>query len=222
VLTAHAENVKVHAENVKARTDEKQKQIVSVGGGMYRRSKGGLTLVRVEDPVAAVSGTGASNPQVNADAKAKPSHKASRTVIGGSTYVSKGSTMVRVTGKTSALKARSTRKCLQMIRGKKSKSKKLTKGKDLCMFFIKFGKCSKLPECPYLHDKSKIAVCPKFLRGLCDDSECLLSHVVSADKMPVCRHFLTGLCNNDDCPYLHVKVEFACFQLSVMSLAQPV
>ena len=40
VLTAHAENVKVHAENVKARTDKKQKQIVSVGGGMYRRSKG--------------------------------------------------------------------------------------------------------------------------------------------------------------------------------------
>lgn len=115
VLTAHAENVKVHAENVKARTDKKQKQIVSVGGGMYRRSKGGLTLVRVEDPAAAGSGTGASNSQVNADAKAKPSHKASRTVIGGSTYVSKGSTMVRVTGKTSALKARSTRKCLQMI-----------------------------------------------------------------------------------------------------------
>ena len=116
---------------------------------------GGLTLVRLEDPVAAGSGTGASNSQVNADAKAKPSHKASRTVIGGSTYVSKGSTMVRVTGKTSALKARSTRKCLQMIRGKKSKSKKLTRGKDLCIFFIKFGKCSKLPECPYLNDKSK-------------------------------------------------------------------
>jgi len=67
----------------------------------------------------------------------------------------------------------------------------------------------------------QIAICPKFLRGLCDDSECLLSHVVSADKMPVCRHFLTGLCNNDDCPYLHVKVEFACSQSSVMLPVQP-
>ena len=77
-----------------------------------------------------------------------------------------------------------------------------------CLFFCKFGKCSKSDEdCRFAHDKAKVAVCRAFLRGNCEKKEkCLLTHAVQVEKMPVCIYFEKGLCFTPNCPYLHVKV----------------
>jgi hypothetical protein len=80
------------------------------------------------------------------------------------------------------------------------------KKQQLCIFFTKFGKCNKMDSCPYLHDKEKVAICRKFLRGKCQDPNCFLSHKIVRDQMPVCYHFLRGQCSNEHCMYAHVKV----------------
>lgn len=51
-------------------------------------------------------------------------------------------------------------------------------------------------------------MCEKFLRGTCDDADCLLRHATafSKNQMAPCRHFLKGICTNPECPYPHVKV----------------
>ena len=74
------------------------------------------------------------------------------------------------------------------------------------MFFLRFGKCNQGEECPYIHDKEKVSICRKFLKGKCTDQDCLLSHKLDKEKMPVCNFFLNGNCNNDDCIYSHVYV----------------
>ncbi|XP_044169056.1 zinc finger CCCH domain-containing protein 3-like [Acropora millepora] len=77
-----------------------------------------------------------------------------------------------------------------------------------CISFHFKGKCNKQATCPYIHDPSKIAVCTKFLRGRCKntDGSCPFSHKIDRDKMPVCQFFLRGKCSNDNCPYSHVNV----------------
>jgi len=86
--------------------------------------------------------------------------------------------------------------------------KKESRSRQYCMFFNKFGKCTKKEagSCPYLHDPDKVAVCRKFLAGSCVKEACLLSHKVAPEKMPVCKFFLSGLCTREACPYLHTKV----------------
>lgn len=86
----------------------------------------------------------------------------------------------------------------------KSKREKLEK--QYCMFFNRFGRCNNGDKCTYIHDPSKVAVCTKFLKGLCADADCPFSHKVDKDKMPVCYHFLNSFCKNENCPYSHVKV----------------
>merc|ERR1719186_929472 len=86
--------------------------------------------------------------------------------------------------------------------------KSQNRSKQYCMFYNKFGKCTKRDKgsCPFIHDKDKIAVCRRFLKGACLNEACLLSHKVAPKKMPTCKFFLEGVCTADDCPYLHVKV----------------
>ena len=94
-------------------------------------------------------------------------------------------------------------------RAGKESAKKTAKAKtEPCLFFCKYGKCSKSDEeCPYEHDKTKVAVCRAFLRGECDKKdECLLTHTVQTEKMPVCIFFERGMCFTPNCPYRHVKV----------------
>lgn len=91
--------------------------------------------------------------------------------------------------------------------GKNKKS--VQKTNEPCLFFCRFGKCSKSDEaCRYVHDRAKVAVCRAFLRkGGCDKGDtCLLTHAVQAEKMPVCIYFERGMCFTPNCPYLHVKV----------------
>ncbi|KAI4366615.1 hypothetical protein MLD38_022473 [Melastoma candidum] len=84
---------------------------------------------------------------------------------------------------------------------------RLAKKKKYCQFFTRFGKCNKDGgKCPYIHDPSKIAVCTKFLNGLCSNKECKLTHKIIPERMPDCSFFLQGLCANKNCPYRHVNV----------------
>lgn len=56
---------------------------------------------------------------------------------------------------------------------------RLAKKRKYCQFFTRFGKCNKDDgKCPYIHDPSKIAVCTKFLNGLCSNPNCKLTHKV--------------------------------------------
>ncbi|KAL1022727.1 hypothetical protein UPYG_G00031550 [Umbra pygmaea] len=77
-----------------------------------------------------------------------------------------------------------------------------------CMYYNRFGKCNRGNTCPYIHDPDKVAVCTRFLRGTCKqtDGTCPFSHKVAKEKMPVCSYFLRGICNNSSCPYSHVYV----------------
>ncbi|CAI8044152.1 Zinc finger CCCH domain-containing protein 3 [Geodia barretti] len=89
-----------------------------------------------------------------------------------------------------------------------AKHRKKDNAKRYCIFYNRFGKCNRGDSCPYIHDPSKIAVCTKFLRGMCDktDGSCLFSHTLSKDKLPTCRYFLRGVCTREVCPYRHVSV----------------
>ncbi len=51
-----------------------------------------------------------------------------------------------------------------------------------------------------------MAICRRFLKGECTDTNCLLQHKIQADRMPVCSYFQRGVCTNEHCPYLHVHV----------------
>ncbi|XP_017096048.2 zinc finger CCCH domain-containing protein 3 [Drosophila bipectinata] len=87
-------------------------------------------------------------------------------------------------------------------------NKPLTKTNVPCAIFQKLGKCAahSRGKCRKLHDKRQVAICPRFLRGECTKTDCLLSHNVTLEKMPVCRYFLRGICARKDCPYLHKKL----------------
>lgn len=94
-------------------------------------------------------------------------------------------------------------------KGAASKNNGVRKTNEPCLFFCRFGKCSKSDEaCRYVHDRAKVAVCRAFLRkGGCDKGDkCLLTHAIQAEKMPVCIYFERGMCFTPNCPYLHVKV----------------
>lgn len=95
---------------------------------------------------------------------------------------------------------------------------RLAKKKKYCQFFTRFGKCNKDDgKCPYVHDPSKVAVCTKFLNGLCANENCKLTHKVVLlshcyricltetsnclylfltqvipERMPDCSYFLQG------------------------------
>lgn len=93
---------------------------------------------------------------------------------------------------------------------KKNKSEKyrLKKNNMPCPLFKKFGKCIRDEKgfCEFLHDKKHVNICRSFLKGICHDKGCLLSHELSVKKMPTCYFYLKGVCAKENCPYLHVKV----------------
>jgi hypothetical protein len=78
--------------------------------------------------------------------------------------------------------------------------------KKLCLFYTRFGRCSRKESCPFIHDPFKVAVCSRFLRGTCKEDKCLFSHKCQPDKLPVCEYYLRGVCSRLPCPYRHVNV----------------
>ncbi|KAJ1925015.1 hypothetical protein IWQ60_004837 [Tieghemiomyces parasiticus] len=75
-----------------------------------------------------------------------------------------------------------------------------------CTFYNRFGRCNAGSACPYLHDPARVAICSRFLRGACTDTDCLFSHDLSPERIPLCHHFQHGACDRDNCPYLHIKM----------------
>lgn len=184
------ETLRAHAETVNDLAKKKaEKAVLDVAGTRFKLSQGGKALVRIRTT-----------------APDKPAVQPSRVLIGGATFISQGGDLVQSTSQKSVKqKKRSTKRSLRVVRSKKQKANKSLQ--PICMFFTKYGKCSKGDQCEFAHDSAKVAVCSKFLQGKCSlGADCLLSHQVSEDKMPVCYHFLTSICTNDNCPYLHVKV----------------
>ncbi|XP_034167844.2 zinc finger CCCH domain-containing protein 3 [Pangasianodon hypophthalmus] len=118
--------------------------------------------------------------------------------------VSSGSSTCR-TSNTRHVASRAVQKSLAIIRQARQKKQQ---AKNYCMYYNRFGKCNRGTACPYIHDPDKVAVCTRFLRGTCKqtDGTCPFSHKVSKEKMPVCSYFLKGICNNSSCPYSHVYV----------------
>ncbi|XP_036417693.1 zinc finger CCCH domain-containing protein 3 [Colossoma macropomum] len=118
--------------------------------------------------------------------------------------VSSPSNIVR-TSNMRHVASRAVQRSLAIIRQARQKKQH---AKQYCMYYNRFGKCNRGNACPYIHDPDKVAVCTRFLRGTCKqtDGTCPFSHKVSKEKMPVCSYFLKGICNNSSCPYSHVYV----------------
>ncbi|TIC04480.1 hypothetical protein E3Q17_00349 [Wallemia mellicola] len=91
-----------------------------------------------------------------------------------------------------------------------SEDQKISFGRKRCPTFTKSGRCSKALHCPYVHDSSKTAICPHFLRKKCrnSDSSCPLSHTPSPNNMPNCSHFESpnGCRAGDECLFTHVHL----------------
>ncbi|KAK1796719.1 hypothetical protein P4O66_009735 [Electrophorus voltai] len=103
------------------------------------------------------------------------------------------------------MRFRAVQRSLAIIRQARQKKQQ---ARHYCMYYNRFGKCNRGNACPYIHDPEKVAVCTRFLRGTCKqtDGTCPFSHKVSKEKMPVCSYFLKGICSNSSCPYSHVYV----------------
>ena len=89
------------------------------------------------------------------------------------------------------------------LSGASALTKNLGKFKQQCIFFSRHGTCARLAKCPFAHDKTRINICQRFLRGTCEGS-CKMSHVITKDKLPVCLHYLQGTCFRDQCQYPHL------------------
>lgn len=88
----------------------------------------------------------------------------------------------------------------------------VSKARTLCTFFNKTGQCKRGLSCPYLHDSSKIALCPKVLRPTgctLPKGTCPLSHTPRAERVPHCVHYLRSRnCRNGaDCLYTHADLK---------------
>ncbi|SPO29210.1 uncharacterized protein UTRI_06159 [Ustilago trichophora] len=113
----------------------------------------------------------------------------------------------KMVGQISAIQA--TRNASSRTKpGSASRTLDVKKARTLCSFFNKTGQCKRGLSCPYLHDSSKIALCPKVLRPsgcTLPKGTCPLSHTPRAERVPHCVHYLrTGKCRNgDECLYTH-------------------
>ncbi|GAK67264.1 CCCH zinc finger protein [Moesziomyces antarcticus] len=96
-------------------------------------------------------------------------------------------------------------------RSKRSGPVDVQKSRTLCTFFNKTGQCKRGLSCPYRHDSSKIALCPKVLRAAgctLPKGTCPLSHTPRAERVPHCVHYLrTRHCRNGTaCLYTHADL----------------
>ncbi|OIW16633.1 hypothetical protein TanjilG_01872 [Lupinus angustifolius] len=176
----------------------KRERIFRIGSVRYRMDPSRRTLQRISD------GEPLSSASVPSGLTAKRAYIPKRLVIGNDEYVriGNGNQLIRDPKKrTRKLANEKVRWSLHTAR------QRLARKQKYCQFFTRFGKCNKDGgKCPYIHDPLKIAVCTKFLKGLCSTPNCKLTHKVIPDRMPDCSYFLQGLCTNRDCPYRHVNV----------------
>ncbi|XP_071202221.1 zinc finger CCCH domain-containing protein 3-like isoform X2 [Salvelinus alpinus] len=103
--------------------------------------------------------------------------------------------------------SRAVQRSLAIIRHARQKKTQ----KQYCMYFNRFGKCNRGNTCPYIHDPDKVAVCTRFLRGTCKqtDGTCPFSHKVAKEK---CKKKHTLVCpdfsSTGSCPQgAHCKLQ---------------
>ena len=179
--------------------------ILNVRGSKFALDPSGRTLKRLpskHDPVA-VPG------------KSSRRFSVKRVDVGGTTFVEKQpnsgvyvrSYVNQVRSQASKVVKKSINSIYKLEKKRKKSLSEDPSKKSLCLFFSRFGKCSRQSSCPFLHDPEKIAVCSLFLRGTCKKpNECLFSHKTIPEKTPVCEYFLQGVCSRESCPYRHVNV----------------
>ncbi|KAI9113098.1 hypothetical protein K1719_015623 [Acacia pycnantha] len=176
----------------------KRERIFRIGQVRYRMDSSGRALQRISDDESLVSAS------LRSGLHLKSSYIPRRLVIGNDQYVriGNGHQLIRDPKKRTRLLANEKiRWSLHTAR------QRLARKQKYCQFFTRFGKCNKDDrKCPYIHDPSKIAVCTKFLNGLCSTPNCKLTHKIIPERMPDCSYFLQGLCTNRKCPYRHVNV----------------
>ncbi|MED6161082.1 hypothetical protein PIB30_057438 [Stylosanthes scabra] len=176
----------------------KRERIFRIGSVRYKMDPSRRTLQRISDDESLSSAT------TDSGMAAKRAYIPRRLVIGNDEYVriGNGNQLIRDPKKrTRKLANEKVRWSLHTAR------QRLARKQKYCQFFTRFGKCNKEGgKCPYIHDPSKIAVCTKFLNGLCSTPNCKLTHKVIPERMPDCSYFLQGLCTNRNCPYRHVNV----------------
>ncbi|KAI3725906.1 hypothetical protein L1987_65702 [Smallanthus sonchifolius] len=184
---------------IKSRNNTSRVRIFRIGSVRYKMDPSRRTLQRIsdEDP---------SNSKQSKE-EVRKSYIPKRLKIGHDEYVriGNGNQLVRNPKRRTRIFANEkVRWSLHTARSRLAKKKKF------CQFFTRFGKCNKDDgKCPYIHDSSKIAVCTKFLNGLCSNPNCKLTHKVIPERMQDCSYFLQGLCSNRHCPYRHVNVNSA-------------
>jgi hypothetical protein len=147
-----------------------RERVFRFGSLRYKMDSSRRTLQRISDVDSPCSG-----PSENGKGVKRP-FIPKRLVIGNEEYVrfGNGNQLVRDPKKrTRVLANEKVRWSLHNAR------LRLAKKKKYCQFFTRFGKCNKDDgKCPYVHDPSKIAVCTKFLNGLCANANCKLTHKV--------------------------------------------
>ncbi|KAF7533374.1 hypothetical protein G7054_g7125 [Neopestalotiopsis clavispora] len=76
-----------------------------------------------------------------------------------------------------------------------------------CKTFSWTGSCIKGPNCRFVHDPSKVAICRDWLfKNDCPNGDaCDLVHENSEQRTPLCLHFANGKCHNDSCLYVHAE-----------------
>ncbi|KAJ6920116.1 hypothetical protein NC651_013895 [Populus alba x Populus x berolinensis] len=182
--------------NFSKRRPRKGERIFRIGLVRYKMDSSKQTLQRI-------SGDESCSGALQKEKDAKKSYVPRRLMIGKDEYVriGNGTQLIRDPKKrTRILASEKVRWSLHTARSRLAKKRKYSQ------FFTRFGKCNKDDgKCPFIHDSSKIAVCTKFLNGLCFNPECKLTHKVIPERMPDCSYFLQGLCTNKDCPYRHVR-----------------
>ncbi|PSN31596.1 hypothetical protein C0J52_22466 [Blattella germanica] len=170
------------------KTKKNSSLIVSVRGNKFLMDPSGKKLVKM------------SQKQMTEKETISP---VKRIDIGGVTFIQKSKNVLIRTNTHTArnVVSQAKQKSIAML------TNKLRKTNQPCMFYHRFGKCSRKETgtCPYLHDPKQVAICKKFLQGCCE-MNCTLSHDVGPEKMPTCKYFLEGCCVRENCPYLHVKV----------------
>ncbi|KAK7320962.1 hypothetical protein VNO77_30965 [Canavalia gladiata] len=179
-------------------SQSKRERIFRIGSVRYKMDPSRRTLQRISDDESL------SSASISSGLAARRAYIPKRLVIGNDEYVriGNGNQLIRDPKKrTRKLANEKVRWSLHTAR------QRLARKQKYCQFFTRFGKCNKDGgKCPYIHDPSKIAVCTKFLNGLCSTANCKLTHKVIPERMPDCSYFLQGLCSNRNCPYRHVNV----------------
>ncbi|XP_044479300.1 uncharacterized protein LOC123206214 isoform X1 [Mangifera indica] len=162
---------KSFASETKSRSHSSRERIFRIGSVRYKMDSSRRTLQRISDDES----TGSAS--LDLEKNVKKSYIPRRLVIGNDEYVriGNGNQLIRDPKKrTRVLASEKVRWSLHTAR------LRLAKKRKYCQFFTRFGKCSKDDgKCPYVHDPSKIAVCTKFLNGLCSNSNCKLTHKVT-------------------------------------------